>query len=58
MIQYPKVREEKIKFWLCLYFSTNRAHALDLYLLSVSITHFEECVGESIPQILQVEVSN
>jgi hypothetical protein len=39
-------------------FSTNRAYAFDLYLIFMSRTHFEESVGEWIPQIIQLEVLN
>ena len=39
-------------------FPTNRAHALDLYLVFMGRTHFEQRVGESIPQLLQVKVLN
>jgi hypothetical protein len=35
-----------------------RAHALDLYPVFMSGTHFEQSVGELIPQILQVKVLN
>ena len=42
----PKVREEWIKFWFCWCFLTNRAHALDLYLVFMSRTHFKQSVGE------------
>ena len=46
ILNVPKVREEWIKFWLCWCFSTNRAHALDLYLVFMSRTHFKQSVGE------------
>ena len=42
----PKVTEEWIKFWLCWCFPTNRAHALDLYLVFMSRTHFKQSVGK------------
>ena len=53
----PKARKI-IKFWFYCCFPTNRAHALDLYLVFMSRTHFEQSVGESIPQFLEVKVLN
>ena len=44
----PKAREEWIKFWFCWCFSTNRAHALDLYLAFMSRTHFKQSMGEPV----------
>jgi hypothetical protein len=53
-----KAREEWINFWLCWCFPTNRAHALDLYLVFMSRTHFKQMWGEDNPLNLQVEVLN
>ena len=50
--------EKKIKLWFYWCFPTNRAHALDLYLVFMSRTHFKQSVGELIPHILQVKVLN
>ena len=36
------------KVWFCWCFSTNRAHALDLCLVFVTRTHFEQGVGRSV----------
>ena len=33
-------------FWLCWCFPTNRAHALDLYLVFMSKTHIKPSVGK------------
>ena len=46
LFNVPKVREEWIKFWFYWCFPTNRAHALDLYLVFMSRTHFKQSVGE------------
>jgi hypothetical protein len=51
ILNVPKVREEWTKFWFCFCFSTNKAYALDLYLVYISRTHFKSSVGESIFQI-------
>ena len=48
----PKAREEWIKFWFCWCFSTNRAHALDLYPI-LWVGHASSKVWES-QLILQV----
>ena len=54
-----RVREEWINFWFYWCFPTNRAHALDLYPVCMSRTHFKQSVGELlIPQFLQVKVLN
>jgi hypothetical protein len=42
----PKDKEEYVKFWFCWCFPTNRAHALDLYLVFMSKTHFKQSVGK------------
>jgi hypothetical protein len=42
----PKAKEEEIESWLCWYFSTNRAHALDFYLVFVTRTYLEQGVEE------------
>ena len=48
-----------MKFWFCWCFPINRAHALDLYHVCMSRTHFKQSVGELlIPQFLQVKVLN
>ena len=48
-----------MKFWFCWCFPTNRAHALDIYLVCMSRTHFKQSVGELlISQFLQVKVLN
>jgi hypothetical protein len=39
-----KAREEWINFWFCWCFPTNKAHALDLYLVLMSRTHFKQSV--------------
>ena len=53
------LRLEKNKLWFYWCFPTNRAHALDLYLVCMSRTHFNQSVGELlIPQFLQVKVLN
>jgi hypothetical protein len=44
-----KAREERINFWFYWCFSTNRAHALDLYLVLMSKTHFKQSVREDDP---------
>jgi hypothetical protein len=46
MFNVPKVREEWIRFWFYWCFSTNRAHAHNLYLVFASKTHFEQNIGE------------
>ena len=48
LFDVPKVREEQIKFWFCWCFPTNRVHALDLYLVFMSMTHFMQSMGESV----------
>jgi hypothetical protein len=40
-----KAIEEWIKFLFYWCFSTNKAHAVDLYLVFMSRTHFEQSVG-------------
>jgi hypothetical protein len=52
-----KVREEWIDFWFYWCFSTNRAHALDLCLIFMSRTHFEQDMRSfSTPKFYKVKV--
>ena len=52
------VPKEWIKFWFYWFFPTNRAHALDLYLVLWAGDTSSKVWKKSITQFLQVEVLN